>query len=176
MLCSSSGTGRLRQRYCHRTLGVIRKLCSSSDVERLRNIFPFFETSILILQVGMRRNASVESRWICVDKWTLRYSDIHIAYCILPMAYGLWPMIYCLLPVAYCLLTIAYYLLHIAHCLLSNAYCLLLIVYCILPIAYCLLPIAYCLLPIVHARRHCVLSHALIFVVTAAPVSISKIH
>ena len=46
------------------------------------------------LQVGMRRNAYVEPRWICVDKWTMRYSDIHIAYCLLPMAYGLWPMAY----------------------------------------------------------------------------------
>ena len=46
------------------------------------------------LQVGMRRNAYVEHRWICVDKWAMRYSDIHIAYCLLPMAYGLWPMAY----------------------------------------------------------------------------------
>ena len=59
------------------------------------------------LQVGMRRNAYVEPRWICVDKWTMRYSDIHIAYCLWPMTYCLLPVAYCLLPIAYCLLPIA---------------------------------------------------------------------
>ena len=38
------------------------------------------------LQVGMRRNAYVEPHWICVDKWAVRYSDMHIAYCLLPIA------------------------------------------------------------------------------------------
>jgi hypothetical protein len=39
------------------------------------------------LQVGMRRYACVDPHWLCVDKWTVSYSDMHIAYCLLPIAY-----------------------------------------------------------------------------------------
>ena len=45
--------------------------------------------TVLVLQVWMRCDAYVESRWVCVDNWTLHYSDIHNAYCIWPMDYGL---------------------------------------------------------------------------------------
>ena len=38
------------------------------------------------LQVGMRRYACVDPHWLCVDKWIVSYSDMHIAYCLLPIA------------------------------------------------------------------------------------------
>ena len=37
------------------------------------------------LQVGMRRYACVDPHWLCVDKWLVSYSDMHIAYCLLPV-------------------------------------------------------------------------------------------
>ena len=37
------------------------------------------------LQVGMRRYACVDPHWLCVDKWIVSYSDMHIAYCLLPV-------------------------------------------------------------------------------------------
>ena len=34
----------------------------------------------------MRRYACVDPHWLCVDKWIVNYSDMHIAYCLLPIA------------------------------------------------------------------------------------------